>query len=101
MSDNVLTLTGGTARHDDFGINVGDKTYHLPLLQHLPVSSVSRLTKLQRLPEKDNQKQLAMVEYVVDLLDQYCPGLTDIITQEDLGTIFAAWSDASSAGLGE
>lgn len=69
-----------------------DTTYVLPLIQDLPAKQVRALSKAQ------NEEGIDMM---FDLFDELAPGLTDVATQRDLGLIMEAWSEASSATLGE
>lgn len=98
QSAKILSLDKRT----DFAFKLeGDtKLYRLPLMQYLPVKTVRKLSSINKIDD-DEEKSLDMVDLIIDILDQYAPGLTDKITQADMLTIFEAWNEASSAKLPE
>ena len=89
-------------KHQEFVFKIdGDKTlYRLPLMQYLPIKTIRDLGKIS---EQDDgaEKNLTMLDFMLDILDKYAPGLTDNLTQADMVTIFDAWSDASESTMGE
>lgn len=98
QSAKILSLDKRT----DFAFKLeGDtKLYRLPLMQYLPVKTVRKLSSINKIDD-DEEKSLDMVDLIIDIFDQYTPGLTDKITQADMLTIFEAWNEASSAKLPE
>lgn len=88
--------------HQDFAFKIeGDKhLYKLPLMQYLPIKTIRDLGHLSKM-EDGADKNIDMLDFMIDILDRYAPGLTDNITQADMGTIFEAWSDASESTPGE
>ena len=88
--------------HHDFAFKIeGDnKLYKLPLMQYLPIKIVRDLGHISA-KEDGDEKNIEMLDFMIDILDRYTPGLTDDLTQSDMGTIFEAWSDASETNMGE
>lgn len=89
-------------KHQEFAFKIdGDKTlYKLPLMQYLPIKVIRDLGHISA--EDDGEKKnIEMLDFMIDILDRYAPGLTDNLTQSDMGTIFEAWSDASETNMGE
>ena len=67
-----------------------DQQFEMPLIQDLPARQVQKLSSGEQTTED-----------VFDMLDGLCPGLVDIASQREISDVLAAWSDASSATLGE
>lgn len=88
--------------HHDFAFKIeGDnKLYNLPLMQYLPIKIVRDLGHISA-KEDGDEKNIEMLDFMIAILDRYAPGLTDDLTQSDMGTIFEAWSDASETNMGE
>lgn len=62
------------------------KVYSLPLWNHLPARVAMDAAKAQR---KGDEADAGFVLF--DFIDDQCPGLVDIITQEQLMDIVRAW----------
>lgn len=72
-------------KNDCLAINVGDKTYHMPLATNMPLKILKRLTKD------------ADVAEVVDVLSNYIPiEVVDEFSASDVKQIFEAWGAASN-----
>ena len=72
-------------KKDCLAINVGDKTYHMPLATNMPLKILKRLTKD------------ADVTEVVDVLSNYIPiEVVDEFSASDVKQIFEAWGAASN-----
>jgi len=100
MSQSAKILSLDKRTDFIFKIEGDKKLYRLPLMQYLPIKTVRRLSSINKIDD-DEEKSLDMVDLIIDMLDQYAPGLTDKITQADMLTIFEAWNEASSAKLPE
>lgn len=93
VKNKAQKVIAGQPGQFEFALERDEGTiYSLPLIQDLPVKQVRKLAKAQ---DADG------VDMVLDLFDDLTPGLTDVATQRDLGLIMEAWSEASSATLGE
>ena len=72
-------------KKDCLAINVGDKTYYMPLATQMPLKILKRLTKD------------ADVAEVVDVLSSYIPiEVVDEFSASDVKQIFEAWGAASN-----
>lgn len=72
-----------------FTIN-GESEYTLPLMGSLPASYVKRFAEVARLKDEEEQ-QNAFMQLQFEILERYCPGLTEEATVEDLREILEAW----------
>ena len=100
MSQSAKILSLDKRTDFAFILDGDTKLYRLPLMQYLPVKTVRKLSSINKIDD-DEEKSLDMVDLIIDILDQYTPGLTDKITQADMLTKFEAWNEASSAKLPE
>lgn len=100
MSQSAKLLSLDKRRDFAFKLEGDTKLYRLPLMQYLPLKTVRQLSAINKI-EGEEERNLAMVDLILDIFDKYTPGLTDKITQADMLTIFEAWNDASSAKLPE
>ena len=73
-----------------FKVDGSDKLWSLPLIDCLPVKSAMRL--------RDSGDG---IEGAVALIDELCPGLTDVLTLDGMTQLFDAWNEASGISAGE
>lgn len=73
-----------------------DEVWSLPLMGSLPVKTVREMTKMSKLKDDVEATNAA-----IDLFDGLCPGLTDIVTIDQLAEVMRAWGDASGISMGE
>lgn len=83
-AQKVITFTYG----DD------PKEYSIPLARSLPLRFARQSAQIAAV--KDEEQQGAMsIEFIISLLDRYCPELADEMTADEAGQLFNAWSEAS------
>lgn len=76
-------------KKDCLEINIGDKTYMMPLANCMPIKTLKKLTKD------------ADVDIILEVLGTYIPeDVTDELTVADIRQIFEAWSEASKETSG-
>lgn len=79
----------------NFKLEGTEKVWKLPLLSCLPISAVKKLRGVET--GDDN----AALDAVCDIVERYCPGLTDTVGIGELGEITRLWYEASGITLGE
>lgn len=84
-------VIGGHQETFDFKLEGEEQVYHLPLMRYLPLKRLRGLAELQK-------KGGDLVDLMIDILDEYAPGVTDHITGEQLALIFKAWAAAGNDG---
>jgi hypothetical protein len=93
----------------EFSIPGSEKVWALPKLQYLRASQAEELTgvtaKIRRVGAEKAKKDPALVGEISDIqrkiVEQYCPGLYDLVTNDQLGALMEAWQEASTVSLGE
>lgn len=80
----------------------------MPLLKHIKASYRRRLSEAaRRLKDEslsDDARALARLEaesIQFETIEDYCPGLTDAVSSDQLEAIITAWGEASGASVGE
>ena len=80
----------------------------MPLLKHIKASYRRRLTEVsRRLKEEtatEEARTIARLEAEAiqfETIEEYCPGLTDVVSSDQLEAIIDAWGKASGASVGE
>lgn len=77
-----------------FAVEGVDGEFQLPLAASLPSRYSVRFAEIAA--EKDEaQQELTAQRFIMELLGDYCPGLTDNITISTAGDILAAWMEDS------
>lgn len=92
--------TFGTDSPDLFTFRIEgiDETLAIPLAGSLPIRMSARFADIASMAD-DDAKQTAALHLEMDLLERYLPdGALDMLTAQDVGQIFAAWSEASGSG---
>jgi len=94
MAD-VLRLEGET---EGFGFELPDGSrYALPYPNHLPLPFAVRLSKMQG----DGVSDASALEFLVALLDAFCPEAVDKLDVGMATQLFTAWGESSRPALGE
>jgi len=85
------------------------KTRSLPLMQYTPIGFRSKLERLARPiqaaqqagkdPDTDDLRALGTMQ--LEMLEQYSPGVTDALDDQQLAALLKAWQDASKVSVGE
>lgn len=76
-------------KKDCLAINIGDRTYHMPLANAMPVKVLKNLTKD------------ADIDTILTTLSPYIPeDVLGELSMVDLKSIFDAWGDASAEVTG-
>lgn len=91
MAGHLTTIIGGKPATFDFQLEGGDRVYRLPLMRYLPVKRLRHIASIQK-------EGGDLVDLMIDMLDEYAPGVTDDITGEQLALIFKAWAAAGDDG---
>lgn len=80
----------------------------LPLLKHIKASYRRRLTEVSRRLKDESASEdaqaLARLEAEAiqfETIEDYCPGLTDAVSSDQLEAIITAWGEASGTSVGE
>lgn len=94
MSANVMSFKPQRA-HFCFTIGDDPKVWRMPALGSLPVKTARKLLSLA---DVDGS---AAVDAAFDLMDELCPGLTDVVTMTEFSEIFTAWKATADINLGE
>lgn len=93
----------------EFKVPGEKKTRSLPLLQYTPLGYRNKLGALAR-PIQAAQKAgkdpavedlQALGALQLAMLEQYSPGLTDVMDDEQMGALLKAWQAASTVSMGE
>ncbi len=93
-----------------FRLDGESQIWTLPYLQHLDRKHLAKLrwAALQVVDKKGRQKKNISPHTVIkiaqlqrEILECYCPGLYDSLSDEELKFLMEAWNEASSAKLGE
>lgn len=80
----------------EFTIDGAEPVYKLPLLQHLPAEEGRRLSEMAK-----KNDDLAVYDWQLEILEQYCPGLTSRISIASCKEILSIWFKNSTVTLGE
>ncbi len=78
-----------------FQLNGSKKVWSLPLIGTLPIKLSRDISKISKL---DDAEQL---DRMIDVFDELCPGLTDVVSGNQLNEIITLWCDASGITPGE
>lgn len=80
----------------------------MPLLKHTKASYRRRMSEVSRRLKDESisegARTLARLEAEAlqfEIIEDYCPGLTDAVSSDQLEAIISAWGEASGASVGE
>lgn len=80
----------------------------LPLLRHIKASYRRRLSEVSRRLKdgsvSEDTRALARLEgesIQFEIIEDCCPGLTDVVSSDQLEAIITAWGEASGTSVGE
>lgn len=79
-----------------FRLAGSDETFRLPLMGSLPLKTVNAMMKVMEAKSAGE-----MMTKQIEIFDSICPGLTDVVTADQLMEVFRAWRDASGINEGE
>ena len=79
-----------------FQLSGSEKVWSMPLMGSLPVKTARDVSKLAEVNAKTD-----MLDAAISLFDELCPGLTDVVTTDQLAEVMTAWKDASGIAPGE
>ncbi|PHP52595.1 hypothetical protein [Actinomyces ruminis] len=94
----------------EFTIPGSKKVYSLPLMQYISADFSERLAVLASRVKSAEQHEdkdampLAMAESTSlqrEIVEHYCPGLYERLSNDQIGALMDAWRQESSVGLGE
>lgn len=94
--ENSATIIKAARKEWAFQLAGSDKVWTLPLMGSLPVGLARKVAKM---PEAMTEAQ--MLDAAFDLFDELCPGLTDVVTSDQLAEIMLGWREASQVSPGE
>lgn len=77
--------------------SVDGEVYELPLAQSLPVSQSRKIVEIEA-SKKDRDTKIYL--FLVDLLDEYCPGVTSKIDNDGLQAIYELWANTTKEDTG-
>lgn len=78
----------------EFRVGSSKKLYKLPLAASLPASYSVAFAAIAAEDDEAQQAKTAQ-EFIIGLLDRYCPGASEALTIGALGELLGAWMDAS------
>ena len=93
--DGDVAVIGAPVRTWRFRISGSEEVFSLPLMGSLPMKDALALNTLAS-ATRDEQ-----VDAAVELFDRMCPGLTDIVTLDQLTDVVNGWREASGIAPGE
>lgn len=79
-----------------FKLAGSDEVFRLPLMGSLPLKSVNGMMKVM-----EAETAGEMMDRQIEIFDAICPGLTDVVTADQLMEVFRAWREASGINEGE
>lgn len=94
----------------EFTIPGSKKVYSLPLMQYISADFSERLTALAstvKTAEQNGDKSAvpqamaASASLQREIIEHYCPGLYERLSNDQIGALTDAWRQESSVGLGE
>ncbi|MBQ9020594.1 MAG: hypothetical protein IJ113_01065 [Eggerthellaceae bacterium] len=99
----MRTISIKPKEYMEFKLGEGETVYRLPLAHCLPLATTARFSEVNAIKDVDEKAAAALrIEY--DMMREYMPDIADTLTAEQVGEIFAAWNDestAAGANLGE
>lgn len=90
-----VTIVGAPVRVWKFKIAGCDEVWSLPLMGSLPMKDALSLRGLVDASTDDQ------IEAAVSLFDKLCPGLTDVVSIDQLTEVVLGWRKASGISMGE
>lgn len=78
----------------EFTVGGSKKAWKLPLAASMPPSVSVRFAEVAAIADAAEQ-ELAAQRLQIDILDRYCPGLTETATTAAVAEIFTAWMEES------
>ena len=73
----------------------------MPLLKHIKASYRRRLSEVSRRLKDENSSRLEAEAIQFEIIEDCCPGLTDVVSSDQLEAIITAWGEASGTSVGE
>lgn len=99
----MRTISVKPKEYMEFRIGDDETVYRIPLAHCLPLSLAARFSDINAVKDEDERGALAVrAEY--EMMREYLPDVADTLTAEQLGEIFVAWNEestAAGANLGE
>lgn len=78
-----------------------ETTYELPYVQYLPAKWQKEFAEINRYNSKNPAKLSAAIDLMLKILDEYCEGVTEIITTKQMDDLFNKWNEESEINMGE
>lgn len=91
-----IAKIGSAAREWRFQLAGSDKVWSLPLMGSLPVKTSRDVAKLAEV--KTNAE---MLDAAISMFDALCPGLSDVVTTDQLADVMVSWQEASGIAPGK
>lgn len=110
----VFKLPESSAAEFEFQLPGDKKKYVLPLVQDLPLDIRQVMTRAIVIAERirkasdkgrsykvDDHDLQVMQEAEVAVLNRYCPGIVERISEKQFKALMEAWNESSQVDLGE
>lgn len=94
-SSKGFAVIGRAEKAFRFQLSGSEKVWSLPLIGTLPIKLARDISKITTL---DGNEQL---DTMIDVFDGLCPGLTDVVSGDELNEIITLWCEASGITPGE
>lgn len=111
MAVHELPPPAAAAKSNQFHFKLpgSRKSYSLPFLKHIPIGMRQKLADAGR-PiaeakaagrEHEQADVIALGSVQLEIVERYCPGLTNELDQDQLNDLLKTWVEASGISVGE